>query len=222
MPSHHHCFEVATEVTFPTFVHIVIHGCEGPFAQYCPRDQLDDVIEVCDFLADFVTEEGFCSRDDRENRFALGVPFPNTLIPLGPFSPKEVIVTSTFDDENYCSAKFSVRLEETPLSWLLGFGAPLVGIGVSYILFTSYIMAYFQKERREVVDEATIHEKIFPSFEMTEDRIFPHFEMMADSHDDGSITVGHHQALEGPRLDPGNARDMALILDARVALQSRA
>jgi hypothetical protein len=210
------------DVTFPTLVHLVIHGCEGPLAQYCPGDELDDVIEVCDFLADFVTEDGFCSRDHRENRFGVGLPYPSNLIPLGPLAPKEVIVTSTFDDANYCHAKFSVRLEESPFSWLLGLGAPLVGVGVSYLLFTSYIMAYFQKERRAVVDGGIINEKIFPSFETTEDSIFPNFELMADSHDDGSIALGH-QTFKDPQLEAGNAQGMALHLDlgSRVTLQAR-
>ena len=202
---------VTTDVTFPTAVHIAIHGCQGPLAQYCDQGLLDDVIDVCDSLSNIVTQEdGFCSRDHRENRFGLGIPFPHTLIPIGPFSPKEVIVTMTFDDMNYCEAKFSVRLEPSPLASLLGFGAPFLGIGVSFVLFTSYVMGYFQKDRR-TVDETTLNEKIFPSFDMMEDR---------NDRLTGSSEVCNHQAPKRESRKVEHGPRLAINLESRVRLQA--
>ena len=144
----HACVDVA-EHAIPTSVHILVHGCHF-FDQYCPEDEFDGVIDVCDSLSGFVAEnEEFCSGFEREGRFGIGIPLPHNLNPLAAIvDVTGVVVEFTFDELNFCSAQFHVTLEEGLVAGLLGLGAPLVGIGVSFLLGASFVLKYLRKNKQ--------------------------------------------------------------------------
>lgn len=131
-------------------MHILVHGCHY-FDQYCPEDEFNGFIGICDAVADIPLEnEEFCSGFEREGRFAVGIPFPDNLNPFAAVADVEsVVVEFTFDELNFCKANFAVTLEEGLVAGLLGLGAPLVGVGVSFLLGASLVMKFLKRDQKQ-------------------------------------------------------------------------